>query len=133
MAAIPNLSISSEKVCFIILKAREFDVKDIVTEPDPASNPTDDREVAVLEDHADDPVFMELVSFIGALSEDERVDLVALAWLGRGDGSLDDWPELREEAARTHTRRTARYLLGMPLIADFLEEGLAQFGRTCRD
>jgi Protein of unknown function (DUF3775) len=133
MAAIPSLSISSEKVCFIILKAREFDAKDIVTEPDPASNPTDDREVAVLEDHADDPVFIELTSFIGALSEDERVDLVALAWLGRGDGSLDDWSELREEAARMHTRRTARYLLGIPLIADFLEEGLTQFGRTCHD
>jgi hypothetical protein len=133
MAAMPNLSISSEKVCFIILKARDFGAKDIVTEPDPASNPTDDREVAVLEYHADDPVFIELTSFIGALSEDERVDLVALAWLGRGDGNLDDWSELREEAARMHTRRTAHYLLGIPLIADFLEEGLTQFGRTCHD
>src|SRR5207302_10721327 len=117
----------------IAVKARAFDAKDVVTEPNPGSNPTDDRAVAVLEDHADDPVLIELTSFIGALSEDERVDLVTLAWVGRGDGTLDDWSELREEAARMHTRRTARYLLGMPLIADFLEEGLAQFGRTCRD
>src|SRR6266566_876070 len=133
MAAIPNLSISSEKVCFIVVKAREFDAKDVVTEPNPGSNPTDDRAFAVLEDHADDPVFIELTSFIGALSEDERVDLVTLAWLGRGDGTLDDWSELRGEAARMHSDRTASYLLGMPLISDFLEEGLAQLGRTCRD
>ena len=31
------LTISPEKVCFIIIKAREFDVKDVVTDPDPGS------------------------------------------------------------------------------------------------
>ena len=30
-----TLTISPEKVCFIIVKAREFDAKDVVTEPDP--------------------------------------------------------------------------------------------------
>ena len=80
-----TLSISPEKVCFIIVKAREFDAKDEVTEPDPGSNPTDDMDVAVLEDHGDDPVVEELTSFIDALSEDEQIDLVALAWLGRDE------------------------------------------------
>ena len=63
-----TLTISPEKVCFIILKAREFDVKDAVTEPDPASNPSDDRDAAVLEDHSDDPVVEELTSLIDSLS-----------------------------------------------------------------
>ena len=76
------LTISPETVCFIILKAREFDVKDAVTEPDPASNPSDDRDAAVLEDHSDDPVVEELTSLINALSEDEQIDLVTLTWLG---------------------------------------------------
>ena len=58
----PELTISPEKVCFIIIKAREFDAKDEVTEPDPGSNPSDDRDAAVLEDHADDPVVEELTS-----------------------------------------------------------------------
>jgi hypothetical protein len=49
----PDLSISPEKVCFIIVKAREFDAKDVVTDPDDSSNPTDDAMVAVLEDHRD--------------------------------------------------------------------------------
>jgi hypothetical protein len=75
----PALSISPEKVCFVIVKARAFDVKDQTTEPDPGSNPTDDMGVAVLEEHEDDPVAEELTSFIDALSEDEQIDLVALA------------------------------------------------------
>ena len=82
----PTLSISTEKVCFIVVKAREFDVKDVLTDPDDGSNATDDGMVEVLEDHPDDPVVQELTSFIAAMSEDEQVDLVTLAWLGRGDG-----------------------------------------------
>jgi hypothetical protein len=132
-AAADTLSISPEKVCFIIIKAREFDAKDQITEPYPASNPADDMEAAVLEDHEDDPVVEELTSLINSLSEDEQVDLVALAWLGREDSAVDDWPAIREEAARAHNRNTARYLLGMPLLGDFLEEGLSMLGHSCAE
>lgn len=127
------LTISPEKVCFVIIKAREFDAKDEVTEDDPGSNPSDDRDAAVLEDHADDPVVEELTSFINALSEDEQVDLVALAWLGRDDYAATDWPAVRAEAADAHTNRTAEYLLGMPMVGDFLEEGLALLGYSCEE
>ena len=95
-----TLTISPEKVCFVIIKAREFDAKDEVTEPDPGSNPSDDRNAAILEDHDDDPVVEELwsrkasatpantplassairalaSSFVNSLSEDEQIDLVA--------------------------------------------------------
>ena len=127
----PTLSISPEKVCFFVLKAREFDVKDVVTDPDSGSNPTDDAMLAVLEDHPDDPTEQELRSFIDALTEDEQIDLVALTWLGRGDGTIDEWDDLRREAARLHNKRTAAYLLGKPMLADHLEEGLSQFGLSC--
>jgi hypothetical protein len=128
-----TLSISPEKVCFIIVKAKEFDVKDDVTEPDPGSNPSDDNDVAVLEDHEDDPVVEELTSFIDSLSEDEQIDLVALAWLGRDDYTAKDWQAVREEAARAHNERTAAYLLGIPLLGDFLEEGLSMLGYSCAE
>jgi hypothetical protein len=133
---LPALAISPEKVCFVIIKAREFDVKDAVTEPDTGSNPSDDRMIAVLEDHRDDPVVEELTSFISSLSEDEQIDLVALAWLGRDDNTIEDWPELRAEAARAHRSRpthTADYLLGMPLLSDQLEEALSLFRQSCED
>jgi len=131
--ATPALSISPEKVCFIVVKAREFDAKDMVTIPDEASNATDDAMMSVREDHTDDPVVAELRGFIGALTEDEQVDLVALAWLGRGDGTLEDWEDLRAEAARLHNKRTASYLLGMPLLPDHLEDALSLFGRSCEE
>jgi hypothetical protein len=127
------LTISPEKVCFVIVKAKEFDAKDAVTEEDPGSNPTDDKETAVLEDHEDDPVVEELSGFIGALTEDEQVDLVALAWLGRDDYAASDWEAVREEAAAAHNDRTASYLLGMPLLGDFLEEGLSLLGYSCEE
>jgi uncharacterized protein DUF3775 len=124
----PNLSISPDKLRFIIAKAREFDVKDVVTDPGDASNAVDDAMLSVLEDHADDPVVQELTGFIRALTEDEQIDLVALTWLGRGDGGPEDWLELRAEAARAHNKRTAPYLLGKPLLANHLEDALSQLG-----
>ncbi len=133
MKEIPDLVISPEKVAAILAKARQFDVKDVVTDPDSGSNASDDAMLAVLEDHADDPVRSELRAIIRGLNEDEQIDLVALTWLGRGDGTLDEWQDLREEAARAHNRRTAEYVLGMPLLSDYLEEGLSQFGHSAEE
>jgi hypothetical protein len=129
----PPLSISSDKVCFIVVKAREFDAKDYETDTDSGSNAADDKMYSVLEDHGDDPVQAELTSFIDDLSDEEQVDLVALMWLGRGDGALGDWAQLHREAQEAHNQRTAGYLLGSPLLADYLEEGLAAFGLSCED
>lgn len=128
------LNISPEKVCFVVVKVREFDAKDEVTEPDPGSNPSDDKDVEILEDHGDDPVVEELTQFIDSLSEDEQIDLVALSWLGRDDYSAADWPSVREEAASQYNARTtARYLLGTPMLGDFLEEGLSMLGYSCEE
>ena len=133
MKKLPDLAISAEKVAAIIAKARQFDVKDVVTDPGSASNASDDAMLSVLEDHSDDPVRTELTAIIRGLNEDEQVDLVALAWLGRGDGDIDDWADLRAEASRAHNKRTAEYLLGTPLLGDLLEEGLTQFGHSLEE
>jgi len=127
------LSIALEHVCFLIVKAREFDVKVEVVEPDPGSNPGDEDMREVLEDYPDDPVQEELTSFIDGLSYDEQVDLVTLAWLGRDDYSAEDWAEVRQQAADAHNNRTAAYLLGMPLLGDYLEEGISLLGLSCQD
>lgn len=129
----PVLTISPEKVCFIIIKAREFDAKEPANDPDPGSNPSDDKEASVLEDREDDPVVEEITSLINALSVDEQIDLVTLAWLGRDDYTASDWAEVREEATRAHNARTASYLLGTPMLGDFLEEGLSMLGYSCEE
>lgn len=127
------LTISPEKVCYIIIKAREFDEKEAVVDPDEGSNPSDDRDVAVLEDFADDPTFEELSSAISSLNEDEQVDLVTLAWIGREDFAPEEWEEARAEAAGVRDKHVPDYLLGIPQLGDLLEEGLAAFGYSCED
>jgi hypothetical protein len=131
--AMPELAISAEKVGFLIEKAREFDVKDAAADPDSGSNATDDEMIDVLEDNGKDPVVREITGFINALTEDEQVDLVALMRLGRGDGSIEEWKDLRREAMEAGNGRTARYLLGEPMLGDLLAEGLAAFGISWAD
>lgn len=129
----PELAISTEKVGFLIEKAREFDVKDIESDPDSGSNGADDGMTGVLEDNGTDPVVREISGFINALTEDEQIDLVALMRLGRGDGTIEEWDDLRKQAEEGRNGRTARYLLGEPLLGDFLADGLGEFGRTWAD
>jgi hypothetical protein len=89
--------------------------------------------VDVLEDNGDDPVAREITGFINAMTEDEQIDLVALMRLGRGDGSIEEWDDLRREAADGRNGRTASYLLGEPLVSDYLAEGLDAFGLDWND
>ena len=49
------------------------------------------------------------------------------------DGTIDDWSDFRAEASRAHNRRTASYLLAMPLLSNHLEDALSQFGISCDD
>lgn len=130
----PELAISAEKVAFIIEKAREFDVKEAASDPDSGSNPSDDDEIDVLEDTNSDPVAAELGGFIQALNEDEQLDLVTLMWLGRGDGDVEEWDDLRARAVearseyKTPRRETVKYLLGEPMLGDLLADGMDELG-----
>jgi hypothetical protein len=127
----PELNISLEKVCFVIAKARELDVKVAPEELDDASN--EDMMQRILEDYADVPTFEELRSFLLDQNDDELKELLALAWLGRGDFAIEEWQDGLRRVRDVRQHHTADYLLGTPLLADFLEEGLAQFGRSCAE
>ena len=131
----PTLTISAEDVGYLSVKAREFDVKEANSDPDSGSNATDDNMIDVLQDNGSDPVASEIAGFINSLSEEEKIDLVALMRLGRGDGTIEEWDDLRREAAdeRERNRHTARYLLGQPLLGDYLADGLAAFGLSWVD
>lgn len=119
------LTIPMTTLGWIILKAREFDVKDVDTTE---AGGADEDPYAVLEDRPDDPVFLELTGWINDMHETHRAELVALFWLGRDEGDADDFPALVEQARGLQSHDTARYLLGSPLLADYLEEGLERLG-----
>jgi hypothetical protein len=131
----PVLAIAPDTVCFIVRKLREYESLDLLAERDVPANPLEyedaDRITEQEGEYAFDPVRQELVSFIDDLPDDQKIDLVALMWLGRNNGSATEWPALREEAAEAANARTTDYLLGSPLAGDFLEEGLSALGYVC--
>ena len=129
----PQLDIPLDKLTFIIEKAREYDVKETDSDPDTGSNPADDGETDVLVDKPGDATREELLGAIRELNIDERMRLVALAWLGRGTYSKEEWREALATARSEHSRRTAEYLLGLPLLGDYLEDGLAMFDESIVD
>src|SRR5437016_14650843 len=126
----PTLTISAEDVGYLIVKAREFDVKEANSDPDSGSNATDDNMVDVLQDNGSAPVAAEIAGFINSLSEEEKIDLVALMRLGRGDSPIEEWDDLRREAADERNRHSPRYLLGQPLLADYQPDVVPAFGLT---
>jgi hypothetical protein len=119
------LTISAEKAFFIIVKAREFDEKVAPSDPGSGSNPSDDKEVDVLE-AGDDATLQELGAALTGLNEDEQLDLVGLMWLGRGD--FGTFAEARQQAADMTDKHIPRYLIGTPQLGDYLEDGLATLG-----
>jgi hypothetical protein len=122
----PELQIEPQKVGWLILKARAFDAK--VAPSIDAADASDDDEEELLDNRANDPDAAEIVGFVRGLNEDEEIDLIALAWVGRGTYDIEDWQEARRTAREERSSRTERYLLGMPMLADYLAEGLEAFG-----
>ena len=128
------LVIPLERLAFIIAKAREFDAE-VPVEPDAAtgSDPPDDDERQVLLDTPDNPSEQELCDAIDGLGPPERQELLALMWLGRGDYDADSWPEALREARDRTIASVTDYLVGTPLLGDFLEEGASALGLSLED
>ena len=126
------MAISPERLFYIMVKAREFDAKVAPSDDAPGSNPTDDHDVEILEDHPDDPTFEELVGALVALNDDEKADVLALVRLGCGDYEADQWDEALLDAYESMDGCVIAELIGMPQLADFLQEGLAMLGISCQ-
>jgi hypothetical protein len=122
------LDVNPDTVRFIIDKAHEFHAKEAVSIPEPPMSPADDWALQVLADHLDDFTYRELESTIDDLEPDQQQQLVALMWVGRGDFGAEEWQDAVAEAEAAYNGRTASYLIATPLLADFLEEGLAELG-----
>lgn len=125
------LDINPENVCRLVELAREFHVRESVVMPDDASHGLDELPLDVLQNQEGDMVLDEFRAVVNDLDPSQQQELVALFWLGREDGTLEEWPSLLRAAAEQWTPNTADYLIAHPMLADFLQEGLAQHGYGC--
>ena len=118
------MDVAVDTVCFIIGKARELVIDERETDGD------DDDDAPAF---ASSPEQDELKEFIDTLDESEQAELVALAWIGQGTFTAEDWDEAVETALEEHPKAAADYLLSLPLLVDDLESGLEELGLSCDD
>ncbi len=127
------LTIRPQKVVRVMLMARTWNAKvESWANGEPPGDAVDDPGV-VLAAIPGDTTRDALVEYIGGLNEDEQSELVAIAWIGRGTFDVDDWDEAVQTARAERVNDTADYLLGMPMLADYLSNGLEALGYAVDD
>lgn len=66
----------------------------------------------------------QLREFISGLNDEEKPQLTAIAWIGRGAFEAEEFDEAVATAIAEATTPTEDYLMGMPHLAENLEAGL---------
>lgn len=122
------LKIPLEQLAYIVEKAREFDAQTAPVDSNSGSNPSDDSDVAILEATGDNPTRQELRAALDGLDDDQRVQILALTWVGRGDFDREEWRDALVQAREAHNAAETDYLIGTPLLADYLEAALDVLG-----
>jgi len=125
------LDVNPDTVCRLVEVARAFHAQEQVTIPEEPGEPDDDWSTRILTGHSGDATLEEFRGIMADLEPDQQQQVVALLWLGRGDFSLEEWPDALEQATDNWNERTADYLIAHPLLPDYLAEGLNQHGYSC--
>lgn len=125
-----SLITATEKICQIIAKARQYEIQ---IPPGAESPTTEGEEAETLFGFGDDAAGKGLTAAIEELSPEESIETVAITWVGRGDFTVEEWQQALTLAEERHTDHTATYLLGIPRLGDYLEEGLTLLGYSCDD
>jgi hypothetical protein len=126
-----DLATPLDIVCRLIIRARESEAQVASIETEEDEDPTDsDDQFAVLEDEANEAVEEEITALLDDLGDDQVAELLALAWVGRGTYDASEWDEALAEANEPG-EDPASQLLDMPMLAGYLEGGLAAFDLSC--
>lgn len=131
--AVDDLSINPETIRMLVQKTRAANAASDDTfedghegdvEFDPDTLTEGHHHEGLAEEESDDMSAEELTELIDDLNVDEAAELVAIAWIGRGDYEAGDFTSTVDEARNRAFGPTSKYLLGMPMLADYLEAGL---------
>jgi hypothetical protein len=126
-----------ESLCRIILRAREMEAQVPGDDADTAADDVDDYDdegdqaLSVLEDELNSSVEEELRTILEDLADDQLAETLALAWVGRGTYDAAEWDDAYSEASDTDTASAVDELMDMPLLASYVEAGLAAFDFSC--
>ena len=128
-----------ETICRLILRTKELEAQVPAAEPDEDPDDVDDFEddgegggtLSVLQDELNDGVEEEVQATLEDLAEDQLGEVLALAWVGRGTYDASEWDEAFAEAGELGPDERIDELLDMPLLAGYLEAGLAAFDYSC--
>lgn len=126
-----------ETLCRLILRAKEMEAQVPASDPDQAADDVDDYDdesdqtLSVLEDELNSGVEQELQAILDDLADDQLAETLALAWVGRGTYDASEWDDAFSDASDTDPESAIDELLEMPLLASFLEAGLAAFDYSC--
>ena len=131
----PELRISTEKVCAFIEAAREVAGKVPPTTGDKTTT-GDDSELVTIEEpegigEDEDARRREMIEFIAGLNVEEQTDLLALILVGRGDFEAEEWLDAVGEAEDRIAARDPDYMIGDAALPEYLGDGLEALGRTC--
>ena len=126
-----------ETICRIIIRARENEAQVPASDPDEDPDNVDDFDdeggeaLSVLEDELNSGVEEELRAILDDLGDDQLAETLVLAWVGRGTYDVSEWDDAYAEAADTGPDGAVDELMDMPLLASYLEAGLAAFDYSC--
>ena len=127
-----ELSVSLEAVCRLIVRARELEAQVPSIATDDEEDPTDsDDEYSVIEDEANEAIEEEIMAALDDLADDQVAEVLALALVGRGTYDPSEWDEALETANDPDADDPVDQLLEMPLLAAYLDAGLAAFDLSC--
>ncbi|HEX8644575.1 MAG TPA: DUF3775 domain-containing protein [Allosphingosinicella sp.] len=127
-----------ETLCRLILRARELEAQVPAQDPDEDADNVDDfddeggaQALSVLEDELNSGVEEEMRATLDELADDQLAETLALAWVGRGTYDVSEWDDAFAEANEVDPESSIDELLDMPLLAAYLDAGLAAFDFSC--
>jgi hypothetical protein len=126
-----------ETLCRIILRAREMEAQVPALDPDDDADNVDDfddegdQALSALEDELNTGVEEEMRAILDDLADDQLAETLALAWVGRGTYDASEWDEAFAEASDNDPESAIDELMDMPLLASYLDAGLAAFDYSC--
>lgn len=118
------MKLTEDRLDEVLAQVRAVKAQVPPVDPDAASDGPDDDMREVLSKRAgSDGALRDMLRGLG---QRELEEMVALAWIGRGDYEPVQWEEALADVGRTVDLPLVDYLLAMPLLAEFVADAYGQ-------